>query len=76
MNHKQIWDEIYTKRNLRLQGSDWTQFPDSPLTEEEKAEWAVYRQALRDISLKWPAGVNKETVNPLETSNIFPQPPQ
>ena len=32
-----------------LKGSDWTQMPDSPLSESKKAEWAVYRQALRDM---------------------------
>jgi hypothetical protein len=37
------------KRNAFLAQSDWTQLPDSPLTEKQKAEWATYRQALRDI---------------------------
>ena len=32
-----------------ISGSDWTQFPDSPLTTAKKAEWATYRQSLRDI---------------------------
>ena len=76
MIYEEIWKEIYTKRDLRLQGSDWTQFPDSPLTVEKRAEWAVYRQALRDISLKWPKGVDKQNVNPLATRNIFPTKPQ
>ena len=34
-------------RNLYLKNSDWTQLPDVP--EEIKAQWAVYRQALRDL---------------------------
>jgi len=37
------------KRGVLLFNSDWTQFPDSPLTAEKKAEWAAYRQALRDV---------------------------
>ena len=37
-------------RNNELTATDWTQLPDSPLTTEKKAEWAVYRQALRDIT--------------------------
>lgn len=41
---------IRSDRNRRLTESDWTQLADSPLTAEEKAEWATYRQALRDIS--------------------------
>lgn len=42
-----LW--IREKRDVRLKMSDWTQVPDSPLTTEKKAEWATYRQALRDL---------------------------
>jgi len=41
--------KLRTIRGGILIGSDWTQFPDSPLTNEKKAEWTTYRQALRDI---------------------------
>jgi hypothetical protein len=41
--------EIRARRNERLIKSDWTQFQDSPLTTAEKAGWATYRQALRDV---------------------------
>ena len=43
-------------RSALLYGSDWTQMPDSPLSESKKAEWATYRQALRDITThsNWP----------------------
>ena len=41
--------EVRFKRNAKLTRSDWTQFPDSPLSDSHKAEWAAYRQALRDI---------------------------
>ena len=41
---------IREERNRLLAESDWTQFTDSPLTSEQKAEWATYRQALRDIT--------------------------
>lgn len=38
------------RHRLRLlQLSDWTQMPDAPLTPEKQAEWASYRQALRDV---------------------------
>lgn len=37
-------------RNDMLYNSDWTQLADAPLTAEEKAAWAEYRQALRDIT--------------------------
>jgi hypothetical protein len=36
-------------RDSLLSSSDWTQIPDSPLTETKKAEWQVYRQELRDL---------------------------
>lgn len=39
--------EIRTERNSRLKSCDWTQVADAPV---DKAAWAVYRQALRDIS--------------------------
>lgn len=38
------------QRTLLLQESDWTQLPDVP--QEIKDVWAVYRQALRDITLQ------------------------
>lgn len=38
------------RRNNSLYKSDWTQFSDSPLSDSKKAEWATYRQALRDIT--------------------------
>ena len=37
-------------RNKKLADSDWTQAPDSPLSDTKKAEWATYRQALRDLT--------------------------
>lgn len=36
-------------RSKYLTLSDWTQAADSPLTDTKKAEWATYRQALRDM---------------------------
>ena len=36
-------------RNAQLAESDWTQVPDSPLSDSKKREWQTYRQALRDM---------------------------
>lgn len=36
-------------RDLALQGSDWTQGADSPLSDAAKATWRTYRQQLRDF---------------------------
>ena len=43
-------------RNILLSQSDWTQAPDSPLTDNKKQEWATYRQALRDFPASWTPG--------------------
>lgn len=43
------WDFIRIERNRRLADCDWTQLPDAPV---DTAAWAVYRQALRDITLQ------------------------
>lgn len=46
-------ETMRAERNRLLAASDWTQMPDSPLTDEQRAEWAVYRQALRDAPANW-----------------------
>ncbi len=43
------WNIIRTRRDLLISETDWTQVPDCPLSDEKKAEFAAYRQALRDI---------------------------
>ena len=42
-------EELRVKRDSALQWCDWTQVPDSPLTDTKKTEWATYRQTLRDL---------------------------
>jgi hypothetical protein len=48
------------RRNKLLSASDWTQVADAPV---DKAAWATYRQALRDISAQegFPATVEWPT---------------
>ena len=41
--------EARRHRNMVLRACDWTQSPDSPLSEPMKALWAAYRQSLRDL---------------------------
>jgi hypothetical protein len=51
--------EARLMRDQKLAECDWTQLPDAPV---DKVAWAVYRQALRDvtkqpgfpISINWP----------------------
>lgn len=47
-----------------LNGSDWTQIPNNPLTPEYSAEWAVYRQELRDFMATWTPSNNADLPNP------------
>jgi len=41
---------IRAERTAKLTSSDWTQFPDTPMERTVRDAWAVYRQALRDIT--------------------------
>lgn len=42
-------DEIRFQRDILIAKTDWTQLPDAPLTDEQKAQYKAYRQALRDL---------------------------
>lgn len=41
--------ELRNIRNIILTDTDWTQIPDAPLTGEQKEQYRLYRQALRDL---------------------------
>lgn len=41
---------VRDERNAKLAASDWTQLPDVP--ETLRAQWAAYRQQLRDVTLQ------------------------
>ena len=43
------WENIRSQRDYLLSQSDWTQVADAPLTVEQKAAWAAYRSALRNV---------------------------
>jgi hypothetical protein len=45
-------NEVRAERNRLLAECDWTQLADVVLTDEAKAAWATYRQALRDLTLQ------------------------
>ena len=53
------------ERNALLAQSDWTQMADSPLSNSKKAEWATYRQQLRDFPASW---------TPADTADFPDQP--
>lgn len=51
------------RRDQLLAASDWTQLPDSPLSVDDRTEWAIYRQALRDLDMdgtSWPLSPDGE----------------
>ena len=62
-----FWNNIRGVRNDKMTKSDWTQLPDSPLSSEKKAEWAQYRQALRDIT--------KQNIDPRTEGVVWPTEP-
>jgi hypothetical protein len=47
--YKHEYGFIRAQRSDLLYKSDWTQIPGGPLTDEQKAAWATYRQQLRDL---------------------------
>lgn len=49
LNVSYLFNEIRAERTKRLAFSDWTQMPDSSLSDSKKSEWASYRTALRDV---------------------------
>ena len=63
-SNEEIMEGVRSTRNNLLKQSDWTQFPDSPLSSDKRTEWAAYRQALRDL----PSLVDLDNV-------IFPTQP-
>tara|TARA_R110000796_G_scaffold38410_3_gene96664 strand:- start:854 stop:1243 length:390 start_codon:yes stop_codon:yes gene_type:complete len=56
-------------RDKMLSSCDWTQSQDSPLSDAKEAEWAAYRQALRDV----PAN-NSDVTDP--SNIIWPTKPE
>ena len=59
-------EQLRMARNGKLAECDWTQLADAPLSSEEKAAWATYRQELRDLP--------ENTENPLEP--VWPEMPE
>jgi hypothetical protein len=63
-----IMNELIKKRReFMLASCDWTQVNDSPLSPEKKAEWADYRQKLRDMPSNYPdLNFDTEIIWPVE----------
>ena len=54
--NEQVATSKRSERNKLLAETDWTQVSDSPLSSDQKTEWANYRTALRDLPTVsgWP----------------------
>lgn len=63
--HAHAYKALRDARAPLLAACDWTQAADVPITSAQKAAWAFYRQALRDI-----------TKQPDPTNVTWPTPPQ
>jgi hypothetical protein len=59
------WDLVRSIQRFYLAASDWTQLPDVPLSDGDRALWQAYRQSIRDIPQVYP---DYHDV-------IFPKPP-
>lgn len=57
IDHEVFLNTIRNERHWLLSACDWTQSPDSPLTDAKKAEWATYRQQLRDFTSRTFVGL-------------------
>lgn len=47
------WDALRTRRNQCLAEADWTQLNDAPMQYDYQAEWAEWRQSLRNIPQRY-----------------------
>ena len=57
---------VRNERDSKLFHSDWTRLDDNGLSDEKKAEWATYRQELRDLPSK----------HSKVSEVVFPTPPE
>lgn len=49
---KEQWVYLREQRDLQLKNTDWrVMVSDRPLSDEERAKWIAYRQALRDLPM-------------------------
>jgi hypothetical protein len=82
-----VQESLYTLRSYRnnlLALCDWTQINDVPLSEEQKNDWRVYRQLLRDFpetvnttnwsASSWPLAPGE--IENIAEETIFDYPPE
>jgi len=60
LDYERVMANLRFARDQLLAKCDWTQMPDTQLSDSKKAEWATYRQALRDV----PANAKDDLASP------------
>jgi hypothetical protein len=60
LQRKSTFDVARLRRNEALSASDWTQLPNSPLSDEKKAQWEAYREALRNYPALLESNINAQ----------------
>ena len=68
-----MWNLIRRERDELLASCDWTQMPDSQLSESKKTEWATYRQELRDLPTSQTPTMDE---NQIISEVIYPTVPE
>lgn len=63
------WELVRAKRNYLLKSTDWTMTPGSTL---DQAQWAAYRQVLRDLPQTYSATGAESVVWPSQPSTVGP----
>ena len=60
-NQETLWARVREKRDTMLKATDWVMLQDSPVSEEKRQEYIVFRKALRDLPIE-QAGATLESI--------------
>jgi len=63
------WDSIRAKRDQIIRDTDWTMTPDASV---DQAQWAAYRQILRDLPQTFAKTGPESVIWPTEPSTAGP----
>ena len=63
------WENVRKKRDYLLKSSDWTMNPDTTI---DQAQWAAYRQILRDLPQTYKDKTSDDVIWPTQPSTAGP----
>jgi hypothetical protein len=66
-NSNPFWVNLRAERDAKLSECDWTQLADAPLNDNQKASWASYRAALRNVPATCTGGDPEAPVWPVRS---------